>query len=77
MDSGKDNRERLVFSVTREELYQRFGPKLIDAQVRAQMKFNNRILRHLDLPELSLQDAVDAIVNELESIPDYDWMKEA
>lgn len=62
--------------MTNEELYRRFGPKLIDAQVRAQMKFNNKILRHLNLPEKSLQDAVDSIWNELENIPNYNWMNE-
>lgn len=62
--------------MTNEELYRRFGPKLIDAQVRAQMKFNNKILRHLNLPEISLQDAVDSIWNELKNIPNYDWMNE-
>jgi hypothetical protein len=62
--------------MTGEQLYRKFGPKLVDAQVRAQLKFNNQILRHLGLPELTGQDVINGIANELENIPDYDWMDE-
>ena len=58
----------------KEELYRKFGPKQIDAVVRAQMNVNNMILRHLGLPEITLQQAVNSIANELENIPDYAWM---
>ena len=62
--------------MTREELYQKFGPKLIDAKTRAEMKLFNQILSHLGLPEISGQQVIDAISNELEQIPDYEWMNE-
>ena len=62
--------------MTREELYQKFGPKLIDAKTRAEIKLFNQILSHLGLPEISGQQVIDAISNELEQIPDYEWMNE-
>lgn len=62
--------------MTREELYQRFGPKLIDAKTRAEIKLFNQILDKIGLPQITGQQIIDSIANELEQIPDYDWMNE-
>jgi hypothetical protein len=40
------------------------------------MKLFNQILSHLGLPNITGQQVIDAIANELEQIPDYDWMNE-
>ena len=76
MERYQYSRDKVVVLMTSEELYRRFGPKLIDAQVRAQMKFNNKILRHLGLPELTGQQVIDSIADELEEIPTYPWMND-
>ena len=62
--------------MTREELYQKFGPELMEAIVRVQIKENNIIRQHLGLPLLTGQQVINAITHELENIPDYPWMSE-
>jgi len=53
---------------TREELYRKFGPKMIEALIQ--------LLRD-KVPELGAftsQQIMDALDNKIEAIPDYDWM---
>jgi hypothetical protein len=68
----------MVVSVmaTAEKLYRKFGPKLIDAVVRVQHDQNNMLRETLGLPTVTLQQVVNAIAEELETIPNYDWMNE-
>lgn len=61
---------------TKEKLYRKFGPKLIEAVVRVQMKESNLIRERVGLPLLTAQQVVNAIDNELQNIPDYLWMNE-
>ncbi len=62
--------------MTREELYRRFGPKLIDALAQVMLDEINILREEVTLPEREPQQMIAAIANELENIPDYDWMME-
>jgi hypothetical protein len=62
--------------MTKEVLYRKFGPKLIDALARVMLREINKLREINGLTEYTGQQFVDAISNELESIPDYDWMNE-
>lgn len=62
--------------MTREQLYQQFGPKLIDALTQVMLDEINLLRAEHDLAQRNGAQLVDAIANKLENIPDYDWMKE-
>ena len=62
--------------MTREELYQKFGPKLVDAFAQVVLDEVNLLREHVGLPVRNSAQLVDAISNKLENIPDYNWMKE-
>lgn len=58
---------------TRENLYQGFGPKLLEA-VCLVIKDEINILRAAAaLPERTDQQILDAVETKLESIPDHPW----
>jgi hypothetical protein len=59
---------------TREELYRKFGPILVDAVTQV-LKDEINILREaVGLPKRTNAQVVDAIAAKLETIPMYDWM---
>jgi hypothetical protein len=60
---------------TREELYQKFGPKLLEAIVRIMLIEINTLRSQLGLPERTPEQAISAIDNELDALADYDWMR--
>jgi len=62
--------------MTREELYHRFGPKLIDAFAQVVLDEINLLRAKHGLNTRSKQQLVDAIATKLENIPDYNWMNE-
>lgn len=62
--------------MTRDELYQKFGPKLIDAFVQTIWDEINVLRAEQGFRQRSKQQVIDVIANKLENIPDYDWMKE-
>lgn len=62
--------------VTQEELYQKFGPKLIDAIARIVRDEINILRQKAGLPERTDQQILDAIDQKLKHIPDYPWMNE-
>lgn len=61
--------------MTREKLYQCFGPKLIDAITQVTLDEINILRDAVGLTPRTGQQVVDAIANKLENIPDYEWMK--
>lgn len=61
---------------TREELYRAFGPKLIEAIVRITRNEINALRTHAGLSERTDQQILNAVSQELASMPDYDWMTE-
>ena len=62
--------------MTKEQLYRRFGPKLIDALVQVMLDEINLLRVEHGLVQRNGAQLVNAIANKLENIPDYDWMKE-
>lgn len=61
---------------TREELYRKFGPQLIEALVLV-VKDEINILRvDAGKPERTNQQIMDALSNKLAGTPGYDWMTE-
>lgn len=60
----------------REELYKQFGPKLLDAVVRVMASEINILRVKEGLPERTNEQILTAITNELNNIPDYNWMNE-
>ena len=64
----------VVLMTTREELYRKFGPILIDAIVQI-IKDEINILRvKAGLSERTNQQLITAIDNKLKTIPLYPWM---
>ena len=62
--------------MTRNELYQRFGPKLLEAIVLIIKDEINLLRTELGLPERTNEQIRNAVSAKLESLSDYDWMKE-
>lgn len=62
--------------MTREELYRKFGPKLVEA-IALIVKDEINILRtNASLPERTDQQIIDAIETKLTAMEDYPWMNE-
>jgi len=62
--------------MTREELYRKFGPKLVEA-VALVIKDEINILRtNASLAERTVQQIIDAIQTKLTAIEDYPWIDE-
>jgi len=60
----------------RDELMQRFGPKLIEAfQLMVLNEINILRSKH-GLSPRTLSQVFDQITNHLSSLPDYEWMME-
>ena len=62
--------------MTRDEAYQRFGPVLLEAVVRKLVDEINILRSEIDLPQRTQQQVIDALTEEYQSLPDYDWMGE-
>jgi len=62
--------------MTREELYQRFGPKLIEAIVLIIKDEVNILRANASLAERTDQQIIDAIETKLTAIEDYPWLIE-
>ena len=62
--------------MTRDEAYQRFGPVLLEAVVRKLVDEINILRSEIDLPQRTQQQVIDALIEEYQSLPDYDWMGE-
>ena len=62
--------------MTREKLYQCFGPKLLEAIVLIIKDEINLLRTELKLPERTNKQIINVISAKLESLFDYDWMKE-
>lgn len=62
--------------MTREQLYQKFGPKLMDALAQVILDEVNILREEVGLTTRNSTQLTDAISNKLENIPDYNWMKD-
>jgi hypothetical protein len=61
---------------TRHQFYHHFGPKELEAIVKVLFSEINILRVRGGLAERTTQQALDALYNEYQSIPDYDWMEE-
>jgi len=61
--------------MTRNELYRRFGPQLIEAIVLVVKDEINIIRTQLGLSERTNEQIRNVVSSKLESLPDYDWME--
>ena len=59
--------------MTRDELYQRFSPELVEAIVLVIKDEVNLLRNQHGLPERTNQNVINAIGNKLSSIPKYSW----
>ena len=59
---------------TREEFYIHFGPKELEAIVRKLVDEINILRVNTGLPTRTQQQVIEALVEEYENLPDYDWM---
>jgi hypothetical protein len=60
----------------RKYLYRSFGAKLVDALSQVILDEVNILRENTGLPPRTNTQLADAILNKLENIPDYEWMKE-
>lgn len=61
---------------TREELYRKFGPQLLEVVVMIMKREINILRFQAGLQERTNQQILDALNDELNNTPEYDWMKE-
>ena len=61
---------------TREQLYRKFGPQLIEAIVMVIKDEINILRTQHGMAERTNQQLIDAIDTKLADVNDYDWMKE-
>lgn len=58
----------------RSEVFQMFGPKLLEAFLELIFAENNELRTRVGLPPRTKQQVYDEIVNHVTTLPDYDWM---
>ena len=59
---------------TRDDLFIKFGPKLLEAMFMTLIDEINSLRPGQGLPEISMQDVIDAASNHITTLSDYDWM---
>lgn len=63
-------------SITRDELFRRFGPFLTEAIARLALQYINETRQHVGLPKITYQQVLDDISNDINHLQPYDWMNE-
>jgi len=61
--------------VTREDLYRRFGPLIVEALVLITKDEINILRQEAGLSERTNQQIMNALENKLNSLTKYDWME--
>lgn len=60
----------------RDELYRKFGPILLEAQILVLLEQINILRQNQGMPEITEQDLIDSLNNHLSSLQPYDWMED-
>lgn len=60
----------------RDDLFQQFGPLLLEAFALLILDEVNRIRQHVGMPAITKQQVLDEINNHLSELEPYDWMQE-
>lgn len=61
--------------MTRDEIYRKFGPQLIEAIVRVLFSEINKLRQNAGLPQYTVQQAIDALEAQMNLTAKYDWME--
>lgn len=64
-----------VTASNRQQLYRKFGPKLLEAIVMVIKDEINLLRAQHSLPARTNQQLIDAIDTKLADVNDYDWME--
>ena len=59
---------------TRDELYQKFGPIIIEAVIRILFNEINTLRQNAGLPARTVQQAIDALETQIGQLSKYGWM---
>ena len=62
--------------MTRDELYEKFGPMLIEAIILIIKDEINLLRQQHGLPERTNEQIIQTISNRLDSLSKYNWMNE-
>lgn len=60
----------------RDEVFQMFGPKLLEGFLGLIFAENNLLRTHAGLPPRTKLQVYDEIMNHTTTLPDYEWMAE-
>ena len=63
-------------TANRDDLYQRFGPLLLEAVVRLMLAEINKLRKEAGLPERTLQQVVESLQTQVDSLEGYPWMED-
>jgi len=58
----------------RDELYRKFGPKLLEATTDFLLDNVNALRKEQGMPEIPKDDYLSLLSNHITELPDYDWM---
>ena len=61
---------------TRDELFDKFGPKLTESMFMVLLDEINTLRPGQGHPTITMQDIIDQASNHVNSLPDYAWMGE-
>lgn len=59
---------------TREEMFGRFGPLLLEALLKVLLDETNRLRQQTGMPQVTMQDLIDQLNNRLNETTPYNWM---
>ena len=60
----------------RQTLYRKFGPQMIEAMMKLILTQINNLRAQHGLSQFTMEQLSDALLNELNNIPNYDWMNQ-
>ena len=59
---------------TRDELFRKFGPKLLEAMFMVLLEEINTLRPGQGQPTIAMEDLIDSAANHVNNLSDYDWM---
>lgn len=65
----------VVLMMTRDKLFKKFGPILLEAVMIMAVEETNRLRSYIGMPLITKQNFIDEIENHLSELEPYDWMK--
>lgn len=60
----------------RSEVFEYFGPKLSEALLLLTYREINKLRQNQGMPEITMNDVYNEVLNDVHDLPDYDWMAE-